>query len=194
MPKPHTFPTLYDDLLHISATRLKEWGQLKPQRFTSSKITWSRNGNETDQISITINTQSEKPYIELDYLYRGEPRNYKVRLVNVQSNLGKGLIWYFLCPKTKKRCRQLYLVDGWFYHREAFKEAMYSLQTYSLKDRFLCGQWDKMKRADKARQMLYSKHFKKYYKGKPTKRYLKALKWIREGEGISEAELLMGLG
>jgi len=40
---------------------------------------------------------------------------------------------------------------------------------------------------------MYSKYFKKSYKGKLTKRYLKVLRQIEEGEGISEEELLMVL-
>ena len=71
------------------------------------------------------------PYIELDYNYRDKPQNYKVNLVRVPSNLGKDFVWYFHCPKTNKRCRKLYSVNGMFLHREAYKGCMYETQTYS---------------------------------------------------------------
>jgi len=84
-------------------------------------------------ISINVNTQSEQPYIELDYNYRDKPRNYKVYLTSTPSNLDKGKIWYFLCPHTNKRCRKLYSIGGYFLHREAFKNCMYQSQSQTLK-------------------------------------------------------------
>src|SRR5690606_7548140 len=138
MPKFPTFPTLYDDALQISVTKLKEWGYLDPSKIKSGTLTWSRNGNKTGSISIRVNTLDEQhPFVELDYKYREEPRNYKVRLVSMPSNLGKGLIWYFLCPQTNKRCRKLYSIGGYFLHREAFNGCMYETQTQSKKYRQL---------------------------------------------------------
>ena len=125
MPKPHTFPTLYNDALQLSVTKLKEWEYLNPEQLKNGTITWSSNGNQTGRISITVNTKRETPYIKLDYQYNDEPRNYEVRLISLRSNLGKGLIWYFLCPTTNKRCRKLYSIGGYFFHREAFKGCMY---------------------------------------------------------------------
>ncbi len=131
MPKPYTFPTLYNEALQISITKLKEWEYLDPKQIKSGTLNWSRNGNSTGSISIKVSTHNEQPYIELDYNYRDEPRNYKVRLVSMPSNLGKGLIWYFLCPHTNKRCRKLYSIGGYFFHREAFNGCMYECQTQS---------------------------------------------------------------
>ena len=137
MAKVPTFPTLYNEALQISISKLKEWEYLNPEQIKSGTLTWSRNGNKTGSISIRVNTHSEQPYIELDYKYRDEPRNYKVRLVSMPSNLGKGLIWYFLCPQTNKRCRKLYSIGGYFLHREAFNGCMYETQTQSKKYRQL---------------------------------------------------------
>jgi len=131
MPKPYTFPTLYNEALQISITKLKEWEYLNLEQIKSGTLTWISNGNETGSISIQVNTHNAQPYIELDYKYRDEPRNYKVRLVSMPSNLGKGFFWYFLCPQTNKRCRKLYLISGYFLHREAFNGCMYETQTQS---------------------------------------------------------------
>ena len=131
MPKPSTFPTLFDETLQLNISKLKKWGFLKTNQITSNTLTWSRNGNKTGSISIKVNTHSEQPYIELDYKYNDTPRNYQVTLVSVPSNLGFGIIWYFLCPQTNKRCRILYSVDGYFLHREAFNGCMYDCQTKS---------------------------------------------------------------
>ena len=188
MPKPHTFPTLYNEALQISISKLKEWEYLNPEQIKSGTITWSRNGNQTGSISIKVNTHSEQPYIELDYKYRDEPRNYKVSLVSKPSNLGKGLIWYFLCPQTNKRCRILYSIGGYFLHREAFNGCMYESQTQSKKYRQLDKTFGAYFKSDNLYSELYKKNFKKTYAGKPTKRYLRIMKQIQQTEQISPYE------
>jgi len=195
MPKPHTFPTLYNEVLQIHVSNLKAWGYLKPEQIKSGTINWSRGGNPTGSISINANTHSEQPYIELDYKSNGEPRKYKVLLTSTPSNLKKGAIWYFLCPQTKKRCRKLYLIGGYFLHREAFKSCMYESQTFSKKIRSLNNQFGLYFDLENNFEQLYSKHFKKFYNGKPTKKYLRLMNRIDKGEKLSglniEALLLM---
>lgn len=189
MAKPYTFPTLYNEALHVSISKLKEWQYLVPNQVKCGVLTWSRNGNQTGRIAIKVNTQCEQPYIELDYQYGNEPRKYKVRLATVASNLGKGVVWYFLCPATNKRCRKLYSIGGYFLHREAFDGAMYECQTQSKRWRY----WDNTLRAYLKIEDLYNeiekKHFKKYYAGKPTKRYLRIMKQIQQLESIPAHEL-----
>ena len=189
MPKPHTFPTLYNEALQISISKLKEWEYLNPEQIKSGTITWSRNGRQTGSISIKVNTHSEQPYIELDYKYRDEPRNYKVRLVSLPSNLGKGLIWYFLCPHTNKRCRKLYLIGGYFLHREAFNGCMYETQTQSKKYRQLDKTLGAYFKSDNLYSELYKKNFKKTYAGKPTKRYLRIMEQIQKAESVPYHEI-----
>lgn len=184
MPKFPTFPTLYNEALQIQISKLKEWDYLEPGQIKKGTINWSRNGNPTGSISIMVNTHSEQPHIELDYKFQDSPRKYKVGLVSIPSNLGKGKIWYFLCPRTKKRCRKLYLISGYFFHREAFTGCMYDCQIQSKKYR----QFDKTCRAyfrlDQLNEQLYKKHFKKTYAGEPTKKYLKLLEQIQKVERL----------
>jgi len=189
MPKNYTFPTLYDDALQLSITKLKEWDYLNPEQIKSGKISWSRNEHERGAISIIVNTQNGQPYIKLNYNYRDEPKSYEVNLVCVPSNLGKGYIWYFLCPKTNKRCRKMYLINGYFLHREAFNGCMYEIQTYSKRNRQINKKLGAYFKADKLYSELYKKHFKKTYAGKPTKKYLQIMKQIQEGESISYDEI-----
>ncbi len=189
MPKPHTFPTLYNEALQISISKLKEWEYLNPEQIKSGTIIWSRNGSQTSSISIKVNTHSEQPYIELDYKYRDEPRNYKVRLVSLPSNLGKGLIWYFLCPHTNKRCRKLYSIGGYFLHREAFNGCMYETQTQSKKYRQLDKTLGAYFEIDTLYSELYKKNFKKTYAGKPTKRYLRIMEQIQKAESVPYHEI-----
>jgi hypothetical protein len=137
MPKPHTFPTLYNEALQIHISKLKGWGYLDPKQIKSGTVNWSRNGKPTGSISIQVNTHSEQPYIELDYKYGDEPRNYKVYLTLTLSNLNRGEICYFICPQTKKRCRKLYSIGGYFLHRAAFDGCMYASQIQTKRSREL---------------------------------------------------------
>lgn len=189
MPKPHTFPTLYDDLKTVSVSFLTKHGYLKPNQWQSGTITWSSNGNKTGSISIQVNTHSEQPYIELDYKYRDEPRNYKVYLTSTPSNLNRGEIWYFICPQTKKRCRKLYSIGGYFLHREAFNGCMYETQTQSKKYRQLDKTLGAYFKSDDLYSELYKKNFKKTYAGKPTKKYLRIMEQIKKAESIPYHEI-----
>jgi hypothetical protein len=189
MPKPHTFPTLFDEVKTVSISFLTKHKYLKPNKWQSGTINWSSNGNKTGSISIRVNTQSEQPYIELNYKCNEAPINYRVQLVSAPSNLGKGVVWYFICPRTGNRCRKLYLADTYFYHRSAFRGCMYEKQTQSKKSRYLDKTLGVYFRSDQLFEQLYKKHFKKQYAGKPTKKYLHLMKRIQLAESIPAHEI-----
>lgn len=185
MPKPSTYPTLYDSVKQINITDLKKLGYFKPDSICTGVLSWSVNGEPSGSITIKANTVLYPWTIRLDYNYGNEPRSYKIKIVSVPSNLGKGFIHYFICPKTHKRARKLYLVDGYFLHREAFKKCMYETQTHSKKFR----QYKNFLGGDSLYEKLYQKHFKASYNGKPTKKYLKLMERIEKAESISSHEI-----
>lgn len=189
MPRHSSLPTLYDSALKINISKLNEWGYLKPDIIKSGVLTWSMNGSKTGSISISSNTCVPQPYIELDYKCNNEPRNYKIMLVSMPSNLGKGVVWFFLCPKTNKRCRILYSIDGYFLHREAFTGCFYEKQTQSKFYRYVDKTLGASFRVDSLYEQLYKKNFKKFYAGKPTKRYLKLMAQIEAAESIPYHEI-----
>ncbi len=110
-------------------------------------------------------------------------------LVSIPSNLGKGKVWYFVCPHTNKRCRKLYLISGYFLHREAFNGCMYESQTKSKKWREMERVYGSYFKSDECYEELHKKHFKKFYNGKPTKRYLKLMQKISQSERIPKEEI-----
>jgi hypothetical protein len=193
MPKPHTYPTLYDEVKTVSISFLTKHNYLKPNQRQSGIISWSRNGDRTGSISIQVNTQSEQPYIELDYKCNEAPINYRVQLVSAPSNLGKGVVWYFVCPRAGKRCRKLFLADTYFYHRSAFTGCMYEKQTQSKKSRYLIKTLGLYFRSDQLFEQLYKKHLKKQYAGKPTKKYLKLTQQLQKAESITYHEIEQAL-
>lgn len=189
MPKPHTFPTLYDEVKTVSISFLTKHGYLKPNKLKAGSIHWSRNGENLGSISIKVCTYSESPYLEFDYKCNEAPINYRVQLISAPSNLGKGVVWYFICPHTGKRCRKLYLADTYFYHRSAFRGCMYEKQTQSKKSRYLFKVLDPYFKSDNLYSELYKKHFKKTYAGKPTQRYLRIMEQIQKAESIPYHEI-----
>ena len=193
MPKPYTFPTLYNEALQISISKLKGWEYLNPEQIKKGIVTWSSNGNQRGSISIKVNTKSEQTYIELDYKYRDEPRNYKVYLTSTSSNLDKGKIWYFLCPHTNKRCRKLYLIGGYFLHREAFKNCMYQSQIETKRYRQIDKTFGAYFKSEELYSELHKKHFKKTYAGMPTKRYLRIIKQIEQAEKIDYRDIELAM-
>lgn len=193
MPKPATYPTLYNKALQLHISKFKEWGYLEQGEIFSGTINWSRNGNPLGAISILVNNTSEQPFIELDYKYKDQPRKYKVYLTSTPSNLNRGVLWYFLCPQTNKRCRKLYSIDGYFLHREAFNGSMYETQTESKKNRQLNNTFGAYFKSEQLYSELHKKHFKTEYAGKPTKKYLRILREIQQAESITAEKLEQAL-
>lgn len=178
MSRHSNFPTLYEDCRTVNISNLKKWGYLKADQLKNGSIFWTSNGQRTSTIGITVNMFAASPYIELDYKCNGNLINYSLQIVSVPSNIGRGNLLYFRCPATGKRCRKLYLIDGRFLHRKAFTGCFYEKQTYSKRNRGLFRSFETLTETDKAYDTIYRKHFKKYYAGKPTKRYYKAMQKI----------------
>lgn len=194
MPKSATYPTLYDQCKTLDISFLKKHGYLKADQWRSGTVTWSRgegaNKQVTGSIGIQVYLMEDESYLELDYNANGKPINYKVPLVAKPSNIGKGVVWFFRCPHTGKLCRKLYLVDTYFLHRTAFKGVMYEKQTYSVSKRNHRRLWDNLFCTDKVYEQLYSKHFKSYYNGLPTKRYQKLWRQLQAAGSVSEDDLI----
>lgn len=186
MAKSPTFPTLYDECMQLSISDLKQLGYLKPNHYCSGSIRWTSNGEPTGSIGLKVNTTSDQPYLELNYTSDEKPICYRVTLVTIPSNLGRGIIWAFICPQTGKRTRKLYLVDGYFLHREAFRGCMYECQTYSKKARAMYRAMDGIFAWDKKP----TRYFRPYYKGKPTRTLKRLLRKQKQAEGFSIEQLL----
>lgn len=180
MPKAPTFPTLFDECKAISIGDLRKLRYLKPSQCMSGNLIWKRNGVETGSITIYLNFWTEDPNMVLSYRCNGVDVSYVVQMVSVPANIGKGVVWYFICPRTGVRCRKLHFVDGYFYHRSAFRGCMYEKQTYSRSDRSLCKQFDEAFAPDHFYDQVYARYFKKTYASRPTKRYRRLLKKLVE--------------
>lgn len=99
------------------------------------------------------------------------------------------MVYYFHCPFTDKRCRKLHFINQRFMHRSALPSGMYEKQIQSKKWRQMDKVYGCHFELDHHYKELFSKHFKKYYNGKPTKKYLKLMQKIKKGEGFSSEEI-----
>lgn len=169
------YPTTVEECLTFRLKSLTENNNNYLTSYGTRKgvTRWSTNGEVCSTINIEVTYTEYEAYVIFDYKCNGEPKRYKVNLVSRVSNLGKGLIWFFVCPSTGKLCRKLHLNSGYFLHRTAYKSMMYSKQIESKKNRSLSKVFEACFITDEVYDELYKKYFKKQYKGKPTKRYLK---------------------
>lgn len=183
MARSSTYPTLYDECLKFDISFLKRHGYLQPGNLKSGFCSWSRNNDKIGSIGFKVSTIDE-PYIELNYQSNGTPIKTRIILVAIPSNIRNGKIWYFICPTTGKRCRKLYLNNGYFTHREAFT-GMYKIQTESHISRQITQKYKPMYAGNEYDQ-LQAKHFTPYYNDKPTKRYTRIIEKIKKAEAMPD--------
>jgi hypothetical protein len=164
-----TFPVCFDATTQLSISYLQSAGLLRPDAKATGPVSWSRGGEPSG--SITVEANLPERYIELRYICRDIPINYRVRLESVKKHFG-GHEWYFVCPFAEKRCKKLYLIEGYFRSRYACPEAMYSSQTYSKSVRTMLAEYFAM---DEVEQFLSKPYARTHYKGKITKRYARLL-------------------
>lgn len=179
-------PGIIDELHTISISNLKKWGYLREGQLERGVITWYLGGIKTGSLAILLNTHFS--YMELEYtIDKRIEVKYRVELIRKPSNLGKGFIWYFVCPVTGKLCRKLYQNDSKFLHRSTLVGYYYAKQTYSSHARHLNRIFDGFE----AREKMHEKYFKPYYNGKPTKRFIRLLKKVNQSRGYTLEQLLL---
>jgi hypothetical protein len=179
-------PDEVEGLKRITISDLKKLGYLKPNIRVNQNIFWTnQHGERVGAITVLIDTTETEGIITFDYTFRESQKiNYNVRLITRPSNLGNGLLWFFVCPSTLKVCRKLHLNSGYFLHRTAFGNMYYEKQLQSKTWRG----WEKAFGScfdDKLYEELHKKHFKKFYNGKPTKKYLRLMKKLNARKAIS---------
>lgn len=187
MPKCPTFPYLFDEVRTITIGGLRRCGYLKPDYIVRNRsIQWSDGGEPSGSVALDVDTVNKT--IDLRYYVKGRfddaarQIEYRVRLESRTSNLGKGLVWYFICPATGKRCRTLYGIGEYFLSRSAFPSAMYSIQTESKQKREFLRPFRSLDIASKHFNKPYSRTV---YKQKPKIRFVWLLKKSCGGNSLN---------
>lgn len=132
----------------------------------------STSWNTGASISFLLSKDEAGLFLELNYSKtikeEKESFNYKVRIVSVPSNLGKGENYYFICPISEKRCKILFMAYGsnYFKCRTAYQNRIYYPSQLSSR---LNLNNDIYWRVERQLKTLYPKHPKTHYKGNFTR-------------------------
>lgn len=152
-----------------------EIGFLLKNRYIARGCEWSGNISWTNGSVIGYHSKLTEEDQEIRLVYyttsqSGERNDldYTIQLTSIPSNLGRGEIWYFVCPQTGRRAKILYKAYGslHFKSRNAYHNRIYySSQTASKLglsgDRY----WELERRLEKLKPLIRKAH----YQGKETK-------------------------
>lgn len=184
------YPNTIEDLRSFDISFLRKYEYIKPNQFKPGSIIWTSRNSDKNSISIKVVTNDTNGVLTLDYTFNGtEHINYDIQLITRPSNLGTGLLWFFVCPFTGKVCRKLHLINGYFKHRSALPGLMYQNQIESKKWR----EWNRIFAKDFNDDLykeLYSKNLKPMYKGKITKRFARLTNKLKKTEQFDPREYL----
>jgi len=196
MAKTPTFPLIIDRCLTVSIADLKRWGCLKPGNYRSGTVYWDRGGEREASVGyiVSLSLEFEQAYIQFNYAYDGQPVQYRVPLIPVPANIGKGLVWFFRCPFTGQRCKKLHLIKGRFMHRSAVRGAMYKRQTESKRWRKVSRFLDSSEIQAAVLEEIQKPYFKTEYRGKDTRRCIRLVRKVeRAKRGVSFREAMLAL-
>lgn len=196
MAKTPTFPLIIDRCLTVSIGDLKRWGCLKPGNYRSGTVYWDRGGEREASVGyiVSLSVEFEQAYIQFNYAYDGQPVQYRVPIIPVPANIGKGLVWFFRCPFTGQRCKKLHLIEGRFMHRSAVRGAMYKRQTDSKKWRLVNRFFDMSEVQADVWNAMQKPYFKAEYRGKETRRYSRLIRKVERVErGVDVRKVFLAL-
>jgi hypothetical protein len=155
--------------------------------FGRGNLSWSRNGNQTGNINIYVDTYSENPNIKLTYKARkhGEEEwidiDFSFRMESIPCRFG-GKKWFFICGLYKnnqfcgRRARILYMAGNYFGCRKCANLSYESCNVSGAEKQF--GKIISIPEIEEMREQVKRTH----YRGKPTKKYLRYLKMDERAE------------
>lgn len=162
-----------ENLKNISSYKLKEWGFFKDDNsiLRTTQITWSRNGEVYSTMGAEIYyAKGVATILKLTYTANrtNESYNPSINIVSTRCNYGKSRFW-LECPRCSRRSAKLYLYEYHFYCRLCLN-LTYESNNRSKAYRYM----------DKVFGPLFEEergeaNYRKYYAGKPTKKYQKKL-------------------
>ncbi|MBL1219378.1 hypothetical protein JET18_00890 [Chryseobacterium sp. L7] len=183
------FPLTVEDLRFLDLKFLSKHDYLSPNSIQSGVITWSNKTGDKNSISVSSIIDNDAGVLTLNYILNNDEKiNYQIQLASKTSNLGKGLVWFFICPFTGRYCRKLHLINGYFQHRTANPNLMYEKQI----EPKIWRVWNKTFGAEFNDHLyfeLHKKYFKKFYNGKITKRYARIRKKLNQRDEVDLKEL-----
>jgi hypothetical protein len=156
--------------IKLKISDFKRMGYLLDKGKASGVLKWS----DKSKVSFLIKHSEQEHYLRLSYtiteVHTGVVHDvdYKIRLITKPSNLGKGKVWYFVCPQTFQPCRILYKANNsnLWQSRQAYQGRLnYSNQHQSKYDRYNHRYWELKRLVEELEDSVVKSH----YQGKPTR-------------------------
>ena len=115
-----------DAARRLDMRNLRSRGFLRPGASCSGPVSWTRRGQESGSISLTVDLSDiNAAFAQLDFNLDGIPKSQRIALEAVRCRFG-GRRFYFRCPLTERRCLVLALSNGIFASRQAHHLTYYS--------------------------------------------------------------------
>lgn len=110
----------------LDMRQLRRRGFVRPGERASTVWIWKRAEETTGSISVAVDlTEPDNGYAELTFSAGGEPRYVRVTIEAVPCRYG-GRRFYFLCPRSGRRCDMLCGVGGDFASRQHHRLTYFS--------------------------------------------------------------------
>jgi hypothetical protein len=186
-----------ENSLDIDVFWLRKHGYL--HGYKNGGITWTYRSGSKASISICTNISDEQKYLRFIYSSTDKATeqkveyDYKVSIVTTTCEFG-GVRYWFLCPLFKdgvgcnRRVAKLYLGTKYFGCRQCHNLTYDSCQSHNKRFDII----GKMFAYERKSEELYQQVSRKYYKGRPTRKYAKYLKycqWLDDRGGAVIEEL-----
>lgn len=170
----------------VELSYLLKSGLLQKDKKVQAAISW------TDESSIAIKTvwNSFERYVQLEYThtdFEGKKKalSYRLNIIALPSNLGKGEVLYLVCPLSGRLCRKLFMAYGspYFKSIKAYQTRIYYKgQLSSHLDRANDLYWHLRNRLES----LPKKRNQSHYKGVETKRSIRTEKMYERLNELDE--------
>ena len=177
-------PTI-DEYITLSVTDCKRMGYFVNGALASGVVRWKQGGRLVASVGFATDTRGV-PVARLSYNYNGQDVTDTIALRWKRSNLRADTehgYYYFRCPVTGALCRKLYLVDGRFVGRRAFR-SLYPQQAKSHTERD--GYTSTLERLVRADELARQPYRREYYKGRLTPYGRKMQKLARLVENVTQ--------
>ena len=124
---------IIDHIPRIQLSDIKEL--IRRQTGTNQKLMQLITLNNIEY-RITVSIESKD--VVFRWKFKDKDKEVKVKLKTEPSNLGNGIVWYFLCPYTGHKCRKLFIDGNVVASRYAFAH-VYNQSRESKIGRFFSG-------------------------------------------------------
>ena len=181
MPRESRHPVILNELLTIKASSIMS----KAKDGPSMILRWYSRGEQVAGMRCLVEQKDGETLVHFMYHSNVGPEHIQIHISTTPSNLGIGLIPFFVCPITGQRSRKLYLIGGKLASRHAIKGALYDCKIWSKKYRELNKTFGKAFQLDGLYDKLHAPYFKQTYRGKATSTYNRLVDQINKIESLS---------